>query len=244
MSPNDISISVVAHLIGEPARSIILITLLEGGAYSASSLAETAGVTAQTASSHLSKLLAGGLLTVEKKGRHRYYRLAGPHVSRVLEGLACVGPVTPAWRNPPNRSARELRFARACYDHLAGQLGVAITQSMLAHGLLIERGGEYSVTLTGVDRLHRAGIDLADLDLKTPGFGRQCLDWTERQYHVAGPFGAHMMEAFRTRGWIRRVEGARTVAVTPPGWEALEEHFGIEPEFDRQQRTGLRLRSA
>ncbi|CAE6797745.1 ArsR/SmtB family transcription factor [Paraburkholderia haematera] len=134
------NIASVAHLIAEPVRSVMLITLADGRALSASALAQAAGVTAQTASSHLAKLLDGGLLSVESKGRYRYYRLAGPHVSHLLESLASVGPVTPAWRTTPSRPAQALRFARCCYDHLAGQIGVAVTQSMLTRGLIVEAG--------------------------------------------------------------------------------------------------------
>src|SRR5450830_1438312 len=125
-------ISSIAYLIAEPVRAVILITLADGSSMSASALADAAGVTPQTASSHLAKLLDGGLLTVETKGRNRFYQLAGPDVSHVLESLAAVAPQTSSWRSLPNRSAHELRFARCCYDHLAGQVGVAVTRAMLA----------------------------------------------------------------------------------------------------------------
>jgi DNA-binding transcriptional ArsR family regulator len=230
---NQSNISLVAHLIAEPVRSVILITLMDGSARSASSLAEAASITAQTASSHLSKLVGGGLLRVERKGRHRYYRLADPHVSHVLESLASVGPVPEAWRNPSNRSAKQLRFARCCYDHLAGQIGVAITQSMLARNLIVERTEPgYALTHKGADCLHRVGMEIADLQFDDPGCARRCLDWTERQYHVAGPLGARLMQTCYAQGWMRRSEGTRAVAVTPVGWLALKEHFGIEPEYD------------
>ena len=238
------NILVVASLIADPVRSTMLITLLDGRTYTASALAEAAGVTAQTASSHFSKLVAGGLLTVEKAGRHRRYQLAGPHVSEALERLASAGPVTPAWRNPPNRSTRDLRFARTCYDHLAGQLGVAVTQSLLERSYLVESGKrDYALTAEGRRRLSRIGVDLSDLPHDAPGYGRQCLDWTERQHHVAGALGARMMEAFGVQGWIRRVEATRTVVVTPVGWGAFRQHFGIESDFDGQQMNGLRLRA-
>ncbi|MFL9885589.1 helix-turn-helix transcriptional regulator [Paraburkholderia agricolaris] len=223
------NISSVAHLIAEPVRSVILITLVDGSAMSAGALARAAGVTAQTASSHLAKLLDGGLLSVESKGRHRYYRLAGAHVSHVLESLATIGPVTPAWRHTPNRPAQALRFARCCYDHLAGQISIAVTQSMLTRGFIVEAGErQYAVTAPGCEWLQQLGIDMND-----PAFGqasehaRQCLDWTERQYHVAGPLGARLMDAFLAWGWISRSSAARSVSVTALGWEGLKQHFGI-----------------
>ncbi|MDT8837486.1 ArsR family transcriptional regulator [Paraburkholderia fungorum] len=223
------NISSVAHLIAEPVRSVMLITLVDGSAMSAGALARAAGVTAQTASSHLAKLLDGGLLSVESKGRHRYYRLAGAHVSHVLESLATIGPVTPAWRHTPNRPAQALRFARCCYDHLAGQISIAVTQSMLTRGFIVEAGErQYAVTAPGCEWLQQLGIDMND-----PAFSqasehaRQCLDWTERQYHVAGPLGARLMDAFLAWGWISRSSATRSVSVTALGWEGLKQHFGI-----------------
>lgn len=223
------NISSVAHLIAEPVRSVMLITLVDGSAMSAGALARAAGVTAQTASSHLAKLLDGGLLSVESKGRHRYYRLAGAHVSHVLESLATIGPVTPAWRHTPNRPAQALRFARCCYDHLAGQISIAVTQSMLTRGFIVEAGErQYAVTAPGCEWLQQLGIDMNE-----PAFSqasehaRQCLDWTERQYHVAGPLGARLMDAFLAWGWISRSSATRSVSVTALGWEGLKQHFGI-----------------
>lgn len=225
------NISSVAHLIAEPVRSVILITLADGSAMSAGALAEAAGVTAQTASSHLSKLLDGGLLSVESKGRHRYYRLAGAHVSHVLESLASVGPDTPAWRTTPNRSAQALRFARCCYDHLAGQISIAVTQSMLTRGFVVEAGERhYALTPRGCAWLQQLGIDIGDLAVGQAEQGRQCLDWTERQYHLAGPLGARLMDAFLAWGWMRRSPATRSVTVTALGWEGLRKHFGVERE--------------
>ncbi|NMM01429.1 helix-turn-helix transcriptional regulator [Paraburkholderia sp. RP-4-7] len=223
------NISSVAHLIAEPVRSVMLITLADGSALSASALAEAAGVTAQTASSHLSKLLDGGLLSVESKGRHRYYRLAGVHVSHLLESLASVGPVTPAWRNTPSRSAQALRFARCCYDHLAGQIGVAVTQSMLTQGFIAEAGErQYALTAPGCEWLQQLGIDMGDPAFDQTDHARQCLDWTERQYHVAGQLGARLMDAFLAWGWMCRSPTTRAVTVTTLGWDGLKKHFGIE----------------
>lgn len=240
------NISTVAHLIAEPVRAVILITLTDNHARSASALAEAAGVTPQTASSHLAKLLDGGLLKVERKGRHRYYRLAGPHISRVLESLASVGPVTQAWRTTPNRSARELRFARCCYDHLAGQIGVAVTQRMIERGYLIPRGEyAYELTESGRSRLKDLGIDAGELFADQAGHAHRCLDWTERQHHIAGALGAHLMNAFCSNGWMTRGHETRVVTVTPAGWEALREHFGIDrdAELDAQAQWDPRRRA-
>jgi hypothetical protein len=227
------NISTVAHLIAEPVRAVILITLTDNCAHSAGALAEAAGVTAQTASSHLAKLL--------DKGRHRYYRLAGPHVARVLESLASVGPVSQAWRTAPNRSARELRFARCCYDHLAGQIGVAVTRRMIERDYLVQRD-EYAYELTprGKSWLQKLGADASEPFADRVEHADRCLDWTERQYHIAGALGAYLMNVFCSKGWMTRFRKTRALTVTLAGWKALRQHLGIErnDELDAQAKFG------
>lgn len=222
---NQFHISVVAHLIAEPVRSIMLINLSGGEALSASALAEAAGITAQTASFHLAKLRDGGLVTVESVGRYRYYRLAGPHISQLLESLASVGPVTSQWQTTPNHSARELRFARCCYDHLAGQIGVMITQGMLNRGLIAMREGQhYVLTVEGHRWFEQQGVEI---NADPTGSNRLCLDWTERQYHLAGLPGTALLEAFIAWKWLSRSSKSRALKVTVSGWKGLEQHFGI-----------------
>ena len=222
-------ISSIAYLIAEPVRAVILITLADGSSMSASALADAAGVTPQTASSHLAKLLDGGLLTVETKGRNRFYQLAGPDVSHVLESLAAVAPQTSSWRSLPNRSAHELRFARCCYDHLAGQVGVAVTQGMLEQGFLLESDErEYVLTRRGTEWLQSLTPQAGEPCLYDHLQARRCLDWTERQHHIAGPLGTHLLETFCQQGWLRRTAGSRAVSVTGAGWGAFKLHLGIE----------------
>ncbi|KMY65262.1 ArsR family transcriptional regulator, partial [Desulfocarbo indianensis] len=131
------SFSGTAFLIADPARAAMLTALLDGRALPAGELAHAAGVTAQTASTHLAKLLDGGLLAVETEGRHRYFRLAGGHVAQALEHLAAITPAAAVRRTAPSPKARELGFCRCCYDHLAGQVGVAVTQALQSHGYLL-----------------------------------------------------------------------------------------------------------
>ncbi|PMX27844.1 MULTISPECIES: helix-turn-helix transcriptional regulator [unclassified Pseudomonas] len=222
-------ISSIAYLIAEPVRAVILITLADGSSMSASALADAAGVTPQTASSHLAKLLDGGLLTVETKGRNRFYQLAGPDVSHVLESLAAVSPQTSTWRSLPNRAAHELRFARCCYDHLAGQVGVAVTQGMLDRGYILDRNErEYVLTLRGIEWLQSLNPDNGEPCFQDHVQARRCLDWTEREHHIAGPLGAHLLETFCQLGWLRRTTGTRAVHVTGAGWRAFKMHLGIE----------------
>jgi DNA-binding transcriptional ArsR family regulator len=158
------AITSAAALIADPARAAML---LDGRAHPAGELAYGAGVSAQTASSHLAKLLAGGLLSVEREGRHRYYRLASPQVVSLLEHLASIGPSEPMRRRAPNRGAERLRFARCCYDHLAGSLGVGITKAMLSHGYLAQGDGKaFIVPPGGVEWFGHLGLDV---DRITPG---------------------------------------------------------------------------
>lgn len=228
-SMNQFHISVVAHLIAEPVRSIMLISLSGGEALSASALAEAAGITAQTASFHLAKLRDGGLISVESVGRYRYYRLAGPHISQLLENLASVGPVTSQWQSTPNSSAKELRFARCCYDHLAGQIGVMITQGMLNRGLIAMRGDHHCMlTILGHRWLEQHGVGIS---ADHAGSHRMCLDWTERQYHLAGPLGCALLEAFIAWKWLSRQGKTRALHVTALGWKALEQHFDIRQQL-------------
>lgn len=225
---NQFHISVVAHLIAEPVRSIMLINLSGGEALSASALAEAASITAQTASFHLAKLRDGGLITVESVGRYRYYRLAGPHVSQLLENLASVGPVTSQWQTTPNPSAKALRFARCCYDHLAGQIGVAISQAMLGRGLIaMQEDQQYVLTDRGHQWFEQQGVEVSG---DRAGNNRMCLDWTERQYHLAGPVASTLLQAFIAWKWLSCSSQSRALKVTVSGWKALEQHFGIRQQ--------------
>lgn len=226
-------IASIAYLIADPARAVILITLADGSSLSASALADAAGVTPQTASSHLAKLLDGGLLTVEIKGRNRFYQLSGPDVSHVLESLAVVSPQANSWRSLPNRAAHELRFSRCCYDHLAGKVGVAVTQGMLEREFIVERNErEYALTPRGIKWLQ--SLDSGELYFEAHGQARRCLDWTERQHHIAGPLGAHLLDTFCNLGWMRRSTGTRAVTITGSGWKALKDHLGVQHLHDQQ----------
>jgi DNA-binding transcriptional ArsR family regulator len=233
------NIAATAFLISDPARATMLMTLVDGHALPAGELAYAAGVTAQTASTHLATLLAGGLVEVEVQGRHRYYRLGGPHVALLLENLASVAPSSRPRTRPLSRDAQKLRFARCCYDHLAGQLGVAMTQALEQRGMIVaaeER--QFEVTPDGVEWFGRMGLDVQEVRPNRRGLARQCLDWSERQHHLAGPLGVHWMKLLCANGALRRVKATRAVQVTPQGWVWLKEHLGIEDRFgELMQRT-------
>ncbi|MDR3514451.1 MAG: helix-turn-helix transcriptional regulator [Azospirillaceae bacterium] len=223
------NVAAVASLIADPARAAMLMALADGRAHPAGELAYAASVTAQTASSHLARLLAGGLLAVETEGRHRYYRLAGPQVALVLENLASIGPAAALRRKPLTPEAQKLRFGRCCYDHLAGRLGVAVACGLQARGLLVAVADKrFEVTPTGVEWFCRMGLDITKIKPTRRGLARQCLDWTERQHHLAGPLGVQFTALLCTKGWIRRMTSSRVVEVTPNGWSGLKDYLGVE----------------
>jgi DNA-binding transcriptional ArsR family regulator len=231
------AVSSAAFLIADPTRATMLMTLADGRAQPAGELAYAAGVTAQTASSHLAKLLAGGLLSVETQGRHRYYRLAGSHVALALENLASIAPGGTVHRMPRSREAQELQFARCCYDHLAGSLGVAVTQALQERTFIVAAADkQFEVTQAGMEWFSAMGLDLAALKPARRGLARQCLDWTERRHHLAGPLGVELMSRLCAIGWVRRSKSSRAVQVTPKGWAGLKEQLGVD---ERAVQAGM-----
>lgn len=224
------SLATAAFLIADPARSLMLMQLLDGRARPAGDLAWAAGVTAQTASSHLGKLLAGGLLAVETQGRHRYYRLAGSQVALALESLAAIGATSPVRPRPSTRDARDLGFARCCYDHLAGRLGVAVTGALVERGYLSPAEGQrYDLPAAGLAWFAGLGVEVHQLRPGRDGLARACLDWTERKHHLAGPLGVQLMRQLCAKGWLRRSETTRAVQVTRRGWAGLKTELGLDP---------------
>lgn len=221
-------IAEIAALLGDPARANMLSALMDGGALSAGELAFAAHVTAQTASAHLSKLVQAGLLIDEKRGRHRYFRLASAEVARMLEEIMAVA-VTRAPRYRPAWMRDEaLRSARTCYDHLAGRLGVALAESLAErrYVLLDEDGGE--VTGEGVRFFDAFGADLSSAGGRRRRFCRPCIDWSERRPHLGGAVGAALARRCFALGWIERVKDSRAVAITACGRDGFLAGFGVE----------------
>ena len=217
-------ISSIAALIGDPARANILIALMDGRALTVSELAEAAGVTIQTASGHLSKLDAAGLLKAEKQGRHRYFCLSGSDVGEVLEGLMGLAQRTGAVRVRTGPKDAALRTARICYDHLAGEKGVAMLDAMLARGLMTDKD-DLRLTREGRAFATGFGIDVTTLEQGRRPLCRSCLDWSERKSHLAGALGAALLEEIVRRGWARR-EAGRVVKFSPEGARKFDVTFG------------------
>jgi DNA-binding transcriptional ArsR family regulator len=205
------NITAIAALIGDPARANMLTALMAGRALSAMEPALEAGVTPQTASSHLAKLEHGGLVVPEKQGRHRYFRLSGTEVAGVLEALMGLAARTGHVRVGPGPRDPALRHARVCYDHLAGELGVRLFEGLLASGVMALRGNELRVTGKGAQVLAGFGIDVAALRATRRPLRRACLDWSERRSHLAGALGAALLQQFFALGWARRDGEGRAV---------------------------------
>ena len=224
----------VAALSGDPARASMLHALMDGRALTATELARAASITPQSASSHLARMTAVGLLTVEKQGRHRYHRLATPSVARMMESIMQVAADLEPDRKRLTVGPRDaaLRKARTCYDHFAGQLGVALADALVEQGRVELTSDGGILTEAGVAFLGEIGIDTgAMLARGTKGSGRvlcrPCLDWSERRPHLAGSLGAALCAHSMDQGWTRRIQGTRAVDITPKGERVMREKFRV-----------------
>jgi DNA-binding transcriptional ArsR family regulator len=217
-------ISSLAALISEPARGRILFALLDGRSLPATELAQRSGTTCQTTSSHLAKLIEGELLQVIPQGRHRYYRIANARVAELLESMERFVPRKETHSSKPRSP---MQIARTCYDHLAGRLGVRITEAIVDRGLLREVGRDYQITKKGAQWFSELGIDTGALRKSGRVFARQCLDWSERRNHLAGALGSVLAEQLFERGWIERVRENRAVHITELGHRELKRRLGV-----------------
>src|SRR5579864_8448157 len=212
------AISSLGYLLADPGRSAMLMALLEGRALPAGELARAAAVSAQSASAHLAKLNRGGLITMQREGRCRYYKLAGPRVANALEALGAISTVRPVAEYSTAKADQSMLLARSCYDHLAGRVGVALTETMQKQRVIVTEGErDYRVTARGAEWLGELGIKIASLEKSKRNVARRCLDWTERRPHVAGALGAALMKHFIDDGWLARYRGTRALRVTTKG---------------------------
>jgi DNA-binding transcriptional ArsR family regulator len=217
----------VAALVGDTARATMLNALMGGQSLTATELAYCASITRSTASDHLSKLVAARLLTVTRNGRFSYYRIASPLVATMLESIKVVAAIeVPPRRQPRSANDDALRFARSCYDHLAGEVGVAVTDALVAMGhiVLTDEGGE--VTRSGGSFLAAFGVDLRPRTRRI--FCQPCLDWSERRYHLKGLVGARILDRLLELGWLKHVSGSRALELTSSGGAGMSEIFQIE----------------
>ncbi len=210
-------IAQIGALIGDPARANMLTALMGGKALTATELAATGGVTVQTASTHLAKLEAGNLLVQRKQGRHRYFTLADDSVGKFLESIMGFAAGRGHLRHKPGPKEPALRKARICYDHLAGDYGVRMLDSLIAKGAIDAMGDGLALTESGETELKTIGIDVHALKSSRRPLCRSCLDWSERRAHLAGSLGKALLSNFLEKGWARRTAESRSVVFSPEG---------------------------
>jgi DNA-binding transcriptional ArsR family regulator len=218
----------VAGLIADRNRSEMLLALLGGAPASGSALAEAAEISRSLASAHLRKLVDGGLVQVEKRGRQRLYSLGSEDVVEALEALILIAPPSPVSSLRGATRSDSLRRARLCYDHLAGAVGVAVTEALIARDMIRPGDGGFELGSEAADGFAEIGVDLAAVESARRPTLRSCLDWTERRDHLAGGLGAAMTTELIDRGWVRRHEASRIVTLTAAGSRGLREWLGVE----------------
>ena len=224
-------ISKVGALLADPARAAIIVALCGEHALPASELAECAGISASTTSIHLTKLMEAGWIELEQHGRHHYYRLSSPQVAKLLEQAMSVVPARTALKlesEPahPQHQRGDLRLARTCYDHLAGKLGVALTDALVQQGVLEAAGKDFNLTGHSHAMLKDLGVDVAVAAKQRRALARRCLDWTERRDHLGGALGAAICTTWLEQGLVQRQEQSRALCVTPLG-EVQLRNWGI-----------------
>jgi DNA-binding transcriptional ArsR family regulator len=224
----DADLAAIGRLIGDPNRARILQTLMSGVPQSGSALAETAGISRSLVSAHLKKLIAGGLVHGEQRGRQRLYSMASVQVAEALETLELLAPPSPVRSLRGSTRMRNLRWARMCYDHLAGVTGVSVTEALTKRRAIAERDGAWVLGAHGAPVFGEVGIDVERVPHRTRPLLRPCMDWTERRNHLAGGVGAALTAEFTRRDWMRRQEGSRIVTVTIAGCAGLSAWLGID----------------
>lgn len=221
-------IAKIAALLGDPARAAMLWTLIDGRARPAGELAFAANVSAQSASGHLAKLVQAELLAVQTQGRHRYYQLASHDVALALESLAAIAPRPQARQLPASRGTPPaLRYARTCYDHLAGELAVKLLTHFEKKGCLVRAEKDFEVPPKGEKLFASLGIATGELRHAKRRFACGCLDWSEREFHLGGALGAALLQELLQRRWLMRMQKSRVLQLTPQGSQGMREAFGF-----------------
>lgn len=221
--PLEQSMSVLASAIADPSRASILCALMDGRAWTATELSIVADIAPSTASGHLTRLLNNGLVVCLMQGRHRYYSLAGTHIAGLLENL--MGVSVQIRHTAVTRTPVPLRYARTCYDHLAGELAVNIYDALLREKWIVADGS--SLTAAGKAHFTEMGVVIDPRSRRKPCCA--CLDWSERRFHLGGSAGSGLLSLFETKGWIHRTVGYREVRVTERGRIALSRWFNLSP---------------
>jgi len=217
----------IASLIGDPTRATIMWTLMDGKTFTATELAITADTSPQNISMHLAKLINAELLAVETQGRHKYYKFSRREIAYAIEAMVNLIPHATAIKklNTENRSA--IKHCRTCYDHLAGKVGVAVTDSLLKQKIIFEAGNVFEVSKKGEKWFQELGIDIEELRIQRRSFVRPCLDWSERRHHIAGSLATALFDKMLLADWIRRTKNSRVIVITSKGQKEFYECFKL-----------------
>jgi DNA-binding transcriptional ArsR family regulator/DNA-binding PadR family transcriptional regulator len=224
------NVAQVASLVSDASRAAILTVLLDGRYHPASELAYMAKIKPQTASFHLSKMVAANLVTVEQQGRHRYYGIQNQEVAQIMETLLSITPPVEIRSLNQASETEAIRQARTCYDHLAGSLGIQLTNSLLSAGVISETENQFTVTEKGEEFFKAFQIDLEQVKRKRRAFTHRCLDWSERRHHLAGALGHALLERLLELNWIQRLPRTRAITIMPEGKKGFKETFQIDME--------------
>ncbi|KJB88252.1 ArsR family transcriptional regulator [Paenibacillus sp. E194] len=220
--------AVIASLVSDCSRAAMLTVLLDGRFHPASELASMANIKPQTASFHLSKMIEAGVIMMEKQGRHRYYGIRDQEVARVMETLLSIAPPVPISSLKQHTEDKKLRFARTCYDHLAGYAGVQMTESLIRMEMMEDDGEAFRITEKGEAFFAELQIDLTGTKKKRRAYILKCLDWSERRHHLAGALGNALLERMLELGWMKRLPDTRAIHITEAGIAGLKETFEID----------------
>lgn len=217
-----------AALICEPSRARILWKLLDGRAYTASELAIAADLSITAVSNHLSKLLSGQVLKVDAQGRHRYFSFAGKEIAYAVEALAHLSQHQHKEGMSIALNKSDVKYCRTCYDHLAGKVGVLLTEKLVSRHIIELKDKDFVLTAEGFEFFTGLGINPSDLQGKRRQFAKPCLDWSERKYHLAGSLGAAILEVMIQKDWVRKTKNSRNIIITSMGEKAIKEVFHLE----------------
>jgi len=217
----------IASLIGERSRAMMLWNLLDGRAYTATELAITADVSLQSASNHLSQLVRARLLVTEKQGRHKYYRFASDRVAQAIENIAGLMPPPPFGKSINQSPLTGIKYARTCYDHLAGKIGVQLTHSLLQNKWLIAFNDRYEISNAGNKQFENMGIDITATQKLARKFAYPCLDWSERNHHLGGALGAALLQSMIQKDWLRKTKHSREIVITGKGGVEISKLFKV-----------------
>ncbi|MEP6928345.1 MAG: helix-turn-helix domain-containing protein [Ginsengibacter sp.] len=217
----------IAGLIGDPTRATIMWTLLDGKAFTATELAITADTSPQNISMHLNKLVQAGLLGVESQGRHRYYKFSGKDIAYAIEAMANLIPHPATGKNQDTENMSPIKHCRTCYDHLAGKVGVLITDSLLQQKIILDRNNSFELSIKGQKWFRGLDINIDKLKQQRRFFLRPCLDWSERRHHIAGSVAASLLDKMLSSDWLRKTKNSRAIIITGKGQKKLYEYFKI-----------------